>query len=304
MKKIISYFFITLALLFAHVSFAQAIDVGSLSEAQKRAALNSLSASDRSRIAKELGVNASESQQPLSEPVVVMPKVIEPSVTNPESEELKDALSKTNGLKRFGYDLFAGVPSTFAPATDIPVPQNYILGPGDNVIVTFFGSENDSFPLVVSREGVLNIPGLEPIVATNMSFERLSQEVEDRVRSMRIFVLGEANQPGAFTVSSLSTMINALFVSGGVKKIGSLRNIQLKRKGRVVKTLDLYSLLLKGDTSNDAELEPGDVIFIPTVGELISVAGAVNRPAIYEIKKEHHLKDMIAHFILVCVLVI
>ena len=100
-----------------------------------------------------------------------------------------------------------------------------------------------------------------------------------------MFVLGEAEKPGSYTVSGLSTMTNALFVSGGVKKIGSLRNIELKRNGRLVTTLDLYDLLLHGDTSGDRQLLPGDVIFIPPIGNTVSVYGAVRRPAIYELKR-------------------
>src|SRR6202030_4165041 len=106
------------------------------------------------------------------------------------------------------------------------------------------------------------------------------------LRSIRVFVLGDAETPGSYTVSGLSTMTNALFVSGGVKKIGSLRNIQLKRNGRLVTMLDLYDLLLHGDTSGDRQLLPGDVIFIPPIGDIVSVDGAVQRPAIYELKTE------------------
>jgi polysaccharide biosynthesis/export protein len=106
------------------------------------------------------------------------------------------------------------------------------------------------------------------------------------LRSIRVFVLGEAKKPGSYTVSGLSTMTNALFASGGVKKIGSLRNIELKRDGRLVTTLDLYDLLLRGNTSGDRQLMPGDVIFIPPIGNTVSVDGAVRRPAIYELKSE------------------
>ena len=106
------------------------------------------------------------------------------------------------------------------------------------------------------------------------------------LRSIRVFVLGDAQTPGSYTVSGLSTITNALFVSGGVKKIGSLRNIQLKRGGRTVTTLDLYDLLLHGDTSADARLLPGDVIFMPPVGATVGLGGEVRRPAIYELKGE------------------
>ncbi len=113
------------------------------------------------------------------------------------------------------------------------------------------------------------------------------------LRSIRVFVLGEAEKPGSYTVSGLSTMTNALFVSGGVKNIGSLRNIQLKRNGRLITTLDLYDLLLHGDTSNDRQLLPGDVIFIPPIGRTVSVDGAVRRPAIYELKTENTVAEAI-----------
>src|SRR5690606_38690104 len=104
------------------------------------------------------------------------------------------------------------------------------------------------------------------------------------LRSMQVFVLGEARTPGAYTVSSLSTMTNALFVSGGVKESGSLRKIQLKRQGSLVSELDLHDLLLRGDTKADQRLMPGDVIFISPVGTTVAIQGEIRRPAIYELK--------------------
>jgi polysaccharide export outer membrane protein len=205
-------------------------------------------------------------------------------------------------LKPFGYDLFEGVPSTFAPVSDIQVPVDYIIGPGDTLEIQLYGNDSSRYELTVARDGRLNFPKLGPIMVSGMTFEAARAAVEQRVakqligtrvsvamgelRSIRVFVLGEAEKPGSYTVSGLSTMTNALFVSGGVKKIGSLRNIQLKRNGRLVTTLDLYDLLLHGDTSGDRQLLPGDVIYIPPIGSKLSVDGAVLRPAIYELKGE------------------
>jgi polysaccharide biosynthesis/export protein len=210
--------------------------------------------------------------------------------------------SGQEALKPFGYDLFEGVPSTFAPVSDIQVPVDYIVGPGDTLEIQLYGNEPASYELTVERDGRVNFPKLGPIMVSNMSFDQARAIIEQRVtkqmigtrisvtmgdlRSIRVFVLGEAKKPGSYTVSGLSTMTNALFVSGGVKKIGSLRNIQLKRNGRLVTTLDLYDLLLHGDTSGDRQLLPGDVIFIPPIGNIVSVDGAVQRPAIYELKSE------------------
>jgi len=209
----------------------------------------------------------------------------------------------------FGYDLFKGAPTTFAPATDIPVPSDYVIGPGDTIILQFFGKENARYNLVVTREGTVQIPKIGPVSAAGQKFSDLRRKWKDYIarkmigvrasitmgplRSIRVFILGEADRPGSYTVSALSTMTNALFVSGGIKHIGSLRNIQLKRSGQLITELDLYDLLLKGDTSSDVRLQPGDVIFVPPVGRTIGVAGAVRRPAIYELKQEQTIKDII-----------
>jgi polysaccharide biosynthesis/export protein len=213
------------------------------------------------------------------------------------------------GAKPFGYDLFEGVPSTFAPVRDIQVPIDYVVGPGDTINVQLYGNDVATYVLNVRRDGRINFPKLGPILVSGMGFDAVRASLEKRVeqqlpgthvgvtmgdlRSIRVFVLGEAQKPGSYNVSGLSTMTNALFVSGGVKKIGSLRDIQLKRNGRLISVLDLYDLLLHGDTSADRQLMPGDVIFIPPVGATVTVYGAVRRPAIYELKGEKTAAQMV-----------
>jgi polysaccharide biosynthesis/export protein len=213
-------------------------------------------------------------------------------------------------LKPFGYDLFEGVPTTFAPVSDIQVPADYIVGPGDRFRLQLYGNETSKYELTVERDGQINFPRLGPIFVSGMSFDVARETIEEHVarqfigtrvsvtmgdlRSIRVFVLGEAEKPGSYTVSGLSTMTNALFVSGGVKKIGSLRNIDLKRNGKLITTLDLYDLLLHGDTSGDRQLMPGDVIFIPPIGNTVSVDGAVRRPAIYELKHESTAEQVVS----------
>ncbi len=212
-------------------------------------------------------------------------------------------------LKPFGYDLFSNVPSTFAPATDIPVPADYMVGPGDTIQLQLIGESGGWYSLVVGRDGVVNLPEIGPVAIAGMRFESAKAMLESRVaeqmigtrasismgalRSIQVFVLGEAIRPGSFTVGGLSTITNALFASGGVKPIGSLRQIQLKRSGNVVTRLDLYDLLLNGDTRNDARLLPGDVIFIPPVGITVAATGEVRRPAIYELKDGESAADLI-----------
>jgi polysaccharide export outer membrane protein len=213
------------------------------------------------------------------------------------------------GAKPFGYDLFQGVPSTFAPVKDIQVPIDYVVGPGDTFNIQLYGNETGSYSLTVGRDGRIRFPKLGPISVSGMGFDAARATLEHRVtqqlvgtqvsvtmgdlRSIRVFVLGEAEKPGSYTVSGLSTMTNALFVSGGVKTVGSLRNIELKRNGQLVSVLDLYDLLLHGDTSGDRQLMPGDVIFIPPIGTTATVYGAVRRPAIYELKKEKTAQQLV-----------
>ena len=212
-------------------------------------------------------------------------------------------------LKPFGYALFAGAPSTFAPVTDVPVPADYVVGPGDQLEVQLIGSTKAKYSLVVNRDGRIMFPELGPIAVSGLRFEEARARIEQRVadqmigtqasvsigdlRSIRVFVLGEAERPGSYTVSGLATVTNALFASGGVKTIGSLRNIQLKRDGRIVRRIDLYDLLLNGDTSGDSRLLPGDVIFIPPVGSTVGIVGEVRRPAVYELNGEASASDLL-----------
>lgn len=215
-----------------------------------------------------------------------------------------------NELKPFGYDLFSGSPSTFAPATDIPVPLDYVVGPGDTIVLQLYGQRNERYELAVSREGVIQFPELGPLNVSGLSFEDMRELIQTTVsttligqevsvsmgalRSIQIFVLGEAYRPGVYTVSSLATMTNALFSSGGVSNLGSLRNIQLIRTGEVVTELDFYELLLEGDTSNDARLQPNDVIFIDTTGSTIGIDGEVRRPGIFELDGEETISDILS----------
>jgi polysaccharide biosynthesis/export protein len=259
-------------------------------------------------------------ERPLDTPVVVTPAPAEPTGPSPiesryagrtNAPSLGQSASERavgGGLKQFGYDLFAGAPTTFAPATDIPVPADYVIGPGDTIEVQLFGKENQQYSLVVTRDGRINFPQFGALSVNGLKFTELRADLEKRVaeqmigvkaaitmgalRSIRVFVLGDVIRPGSYTVSSLSTMTNALFVSGGIKPIGSLRNVQLKRNGRVVTRLDLYDLLLRGDTSDDARLQPGDVIFVPPIGQTAGVGGEVRRPAIYELRGENTVRQL------------
>jgi protein involved in polysaccharide export with SLBB domain len=213
-------------------------------------------------------------------------------------------------LEPFGYDLFERSARAFAPDTDIPVPTDYVLGPGDTINVQLFGGQNIEHFLPVSRDGTINFPEIGPINVTGLTFDEMRDTLNQRVmeqmigvrasitlgelRSIRVFVLGDVVRPGSYSVSGLAAITNALYAGGGVKRIGSLRNVALRRDGTTVSTLDLYDLLLRGDTRGDVRLQAGDAIFVPPVGPTVTVDGDVRRPGIYEVKTEESVAQLIA----------
>ncbi|WP_253948867.1 SLBB domain-containing protein [Pseudoalteromonas sp. TB64] len=217
---------------------------------------------------------------------------------------------KSDEPKPFGYELFSGEPTTFTPSENALVPNTYIVGPGDTFTINLFGKESSNEEVEVDREGRLAIDKLQPVTVTGMQYSEVVDLINTKVeremigvqsfvsmgktRNIRVMVLGEAYLPGAYTIPALSSISHALFVSGGISEIGSLRDIKLKRAGKTIQTLDLYDLLIKGDSSSDVILKPGDVVFIPTVGKQVTVDGEVRRPAIFELKNNESAKDLIS----------
>lgn len=213
-----------------------------------------------------------------------------------------------NDFSQFGYQLFTGSSGTLAPATDIPVPPEYVLGPGDELQMQLYGTRSDTLSLVVDRNGVIEIPNVGSLAVAGLSFVQAKALIAEqlhkksigvtasitmgKLRSIRVFVLGDANHPGSYLVSGLSTISYALLTAGGVSKTGSMRHIQLKRNGKTVDELDLYDFLLKGNSRADERLMPGDVIFIPPIGPVIGVAGQATRPAIYELRDEKNVQEV------------
>ena len=230
-------------------------------------------------------------------------------MTEEELEELEE-LEESDELKPFGYDVFANAPQTFAPMMDIAIPAEYIIGPGDKISIQIFGKEKDELELKVNREGQIIFPSHGPFTVSGLTFDEMKRLLTARIkekvigvdvvvgiaslRSMRVFVLGDAFKPGPYTLSSLSSITHAIFAAGGISEIGSLRNIQLKRAGKLIKTLDLYELLIDGNSINDVALQQGDVVFITAKGGTISVEGEVRRPAIYELKEESDFNHVLA----------
>ena len=213
-------------------------------------------------------------------------------------------------LKPFGYDIFRGAANALVPGTDIPVPDDYKVGPGDTLNVQLYGQKSQTYTLPVGRDGTISFPELGPVNVGGLGFGAARSLLEGRVskqmigtqarvsltdlRLARVLVLGDAERPGSYVVSGLATATAALFASGGVKSIGSLRNIEVKRDGKLIRRLDLYDVLLKGDTANDVRLQTGDAVFVPPVGRTVAIDGEVRRPAIYELNREQTLGELIS----------
>lgn len=215
-------------------------------------------------------------------------------------------------LPIFGANLFQNVPSTFAPLDLAPVPPDYILGPGDELRIRVWGQVNFQANVKVDRSGEIYIPitQIGPIHVAGMPYSELDSHLREaigrvyrnfslqadigQIRAIQIYVTGDARRPGVYTVSSLSTLIDALFASGGPSVQGSLRQIQLRRGNDLPRTFDLYSFLIRGDKSADVRLLSGDVIFIPPVGPQAAVTGSVRVPAIYELRPNELLADLLA----------
>ena len=210
-------------------------------------------------------------------------------------------------LPLFGRQLFLDVPTTFAPLDKGPVTPDYVLGPGDEILLRAWNGINFNLREHISRDGNLFLPHLGDLPVAGLKFSELqpflSAHIDEefhkvdlsvsmgQLRSIQVLVVGRARRPGSFTVSSMSTLVNVLFASGGPLPTGSMRKIELRRNGKLVTTLDLYQLLANGDESKDAPLLSGDVIFIPPAGPTVALAGSVSQPAIYELRDGDTLAD-------------
>lgn len=256
------------------------------------------------REAQERAREAAQGRLPVAKPAATPP-------ASAERNEFQEFVERSLGrpLPMFGHNLFGDAPSTFAPIDRVPVTPDYVIGPGDEVMIRAWGQVDIDYRAIVDRSGMINIPRVGNFNIAGIRFQDLEGFLRTAIgrvfrnfelnvtlgqlRSIQVFVVGQARRPGSYTVSALSTLVNTLFASGGPSPRGSMRAIQLRRGDKVITEFDLYDLLLKGDKSKDARLQPGDVIFIPPVGGLVAVAGSVNEPAVYEVKPGTSLGAML-----------
>ena len=219
--------------------------------------------------------------------------------------EYQDVLTD---LKPFGYDFFHGTEvKVLTERQDIPVPLDYMIGPGDEVNILLWGRMSAQLTLVVDRDGKITIPDIGPVQVAGMTFGEMSKHLIAKAeqivgtnidismgstRTIPVFVLGDVERPGTYTIGALATITDALMLARGPSAIGSMRRVELRRKNRVVTKFDLYDLFLKGDKSKDVVLQAGDVVFVPVTGPLVGITGNVKRPAIYELKDRFDLQHL------------
>ncbi len=210
----------------------------------------------------------------------------------------------------YGYNLFRFSPTSYAATNQIPLTSSYTLGPGDEIEITYYGNNDTKTKGSITNDGTINLPAIGPVNLGGLTYKEAQELVKSTVeasligtkvslsmgklRSITVYILGESYKPGAYVLSAMSNVSNALFVSGGVTKKGSLRNIEIRRNGEIVGVYDFYDFLLKGNTSSGVKLEDGDAIFIPFIQNKVKLGGSFKRPGYYEIVEGESLQEAIS----------
>jgi protein involved in polysaccharide export with SLBB domain len=203
-------------------------------------------------------------------------------------------------LTQFGYDFFDMTPPAFMPLTDVPVGDDYLIGPGDAFVINLWGRVEARYTVTVSAEGAIVLPRLGSLTVAQLTFKETRNLLRgkfkeyypdfsmsltmDRLRTIQVFVVGEVEHPGTYSISGLSTVIDALYAAGGPRKTGSLRHVKVTRRADTIASLDLYTFLIQGRKAEDIRLRSGDTVFVPVIGAVAGIAGNVRRPGIYEMK--------------------
>lgn len=232
---------------------------------------------------------------------------------NYEAEDVANADQQV-----FGQNIFNNRNLTFAPSSNMATPRNYKLGPGDQVIIDVFGANQTTITGTISPEGSINVDVLGPVYLNGMTIEEANSYLKKRlskifaglnrnsegtdirlslgqIRTIQVNVLGDVNAPGTYTLSSFSTVFHALYLAGGIRQPGTLRNIKVTRGNRTIGTVDVYDFLLNGNKHSDIRLEEGDVILVPAYECMVKVNGMVKRPMFFEMKEGENLKQLISY---------
>ncbi len=328
-RKVVAFVMCGLLLVLLHVAMplkAQITDVDQLSDEQliqymNASGLNGLSEEELEIKARQKGVPAAQIAKLKARLPQLQAKAgIKTSNKNVNVQRddvpvQTPAAPSEPGLSVFGSELFSNANLTFEPNLKIATPRNYVLGVDDELVVDVFGYSENTFKLKVQPEGHIRIPNLGPVRVVGLTMEDAQKKIRQalskiytginagntsvqvslgQIRSIKVTLIGHVQRPGTFSLSSLSTIANALYNSGGINGTGSYRNIQLIRNGKTVVTFDLYDFLNKGDLRNNLRLEDDDIIKVNPYQVRVTLSGGVKRPAIYEAKTGEKLADIIA----------
>ena len=233
-----------------------------------------------------------------------------PQVQPPIQEEVPPAGYEERMLKPFGYDLFRGEALPVTPPADVSVGPEYVVGVGDQILITIWGDVDQRYAKLVDRQGRLVLPDIGAVTAAGRSLGDLREELQalygrvyrdfhmavslGEVRTIPVYVSGDVRKPGGYTLSAVSTAFTALYYAGGPTLKGSLRSITLSRRGAAPRQIDLYGFLLSGDRSLDTPVQSGDVVHVHPLGSTVKIFGEVRRPAIYEIREGETVREAIA----------
>ncbi len=267
-------------------------------------------------MARQLGVNIEEITGKYEEKETGIGQEYEDFMLDQKKDEVKKSLSSYLGFsefeKRFGAEIFSNERDNYKIADDAQAPEDYVLGLGDQIIVQYYGAESEEFILEIDRSGSILLPKIGPIILNGLKLEDARRLIRSRVETqlvgvnatvtigktkfVNIFVAGNVNSPGVYSMPALSRVTHALYIAGGITDLGTYRNIQVKRQGKIVGSVDLYDFLVNGDNSSDINLHPNDVVLVGPSNINIQIRGAAKRPGIYEVKKNEKIKDLINIF--------
>ena len=257
-------------------------------------------------MARQLGINIEEITGASEEKATGIGQEYENFTIKQKEEIKKDSLNKYLGFSdfetRFGSELFSNERDDYKIADDAQAPDDYILGLGDQIIIQYYGADSGEFFLEIDRSGSILLPKIGPVILNGLKLEEARRLIRSRVEAqlvgvnatisigktkfINIFVAGNVNSPGVYSMPALSRVTHALYTAGGITDIGTYRNIKVKRQGQVVGSVDLYDFLVNGDNSSDINLHPNDVVLVGLSEKNIQVRGAVKRPGIYELKND------------------
>lgn len=280
--------------------------------------LSNANAQTREQIemARQLGINIEEITKNIKQKDTGIGQQYEDFMIEQEKKDDKKSLSTYLGFSefesRFGSEIFSNQREDFKIADDAQAPEDYVLGLGDQIIVQYYGAESEEFILEIDRSGSILLPKIGPVILNGLKLEDARRLIRSRVETqlvgvnatvtigktkfINIFVAGNVNSPGVYSMPALSRVTHALYIAGGISDLGTYRNIQVKRQGKIVGSVDLYDFLVNGDNSSDINLQPNDVVLVGPSNINIQITGAAKRPGIYEVKDIEKINDIVNIF--------